>query len=142
MAYRFIDHTADIKVQVKSKNLEDAFINSALALKEAIIGKLKISKKFSRIIKIKGRDKKRLLYEFLEQFLYLLDAKDFLLSELEYLRINKEKKGVKQGFSLQAKVLGDKASGYSFTNNVKAITYSNMEIKEKKITEILFILDV
>ena len=38
-----------------------------------------------------GTDLTNLLYKFLEEFLYLLDAKQFLFSKIEKIKINKEK---------------------------------------------------
>jgi SHS2 domain-containing protein len=65
-----------------------------------------------------------MLYNFLEEFLYLLDAEDFLLSKVKVKLF--------QTTRLEAEVFGDKASNYNFTNNVKAITYNEMFVKKGK----------
>ena len=80
MSYKFLSHTADLKVLVKEKNIESAFSNSAFALKEAICGKIKIKPKITRKFSVKGDDFESLFYNFLEEFLFLLDAKSFLIS--------------------------------------------------------------
>ena len=54
----------------------------------------------------------------------MLDAEDFLLSKIENITI--------KGEELEAEVLGDKASNYKISNNVKAITYNQMFVKQEK----------
>ena len=51
-----------------------------------------------------------------------------MLSKVNNLKIS-EKSGK---FELTAEVIGDKASNYKFTNNVKAITYNKMFVKKEK----------
>lgn len=124
MKYKFLPHTADVKFQAYGKSLEEAFINSAAALKETISGKIKVKARIGRKIKVKGKDNEALLYNFLEEFLYLLDSQRFLLSKVKKIKINDGK--------LICEVLGDKASSYKFTNDVKAVTYNEMFVKKEK----------
>ena len=140
--YKFLEHTADIKVQAFGKTLEESFENSAFALKECIAEKIDIKPKKGRIISVDGKDLSDLLYSFLEEFLFLLDAEDFMLSNIEDLEVAGDEK---TGFSLSAKINGDKASNYKFSNSVKAITFNEMKINEDKKAKnwtIQFVLDV
>jgi SHS2 domain-containing protein len=124
MNFKFLEHTADVKFQASGKNMGEAFKNSALALKKIISNDIKINSKITKEIKIKGKDKKELLYTFLEEFLFLLDTENFILSKITKLKII--------GNELIAEVMGDDSENYKFTNNVKAITYSDMFIKKQK----------
>lgn len=124
MAYKFLEHTADVKFQASGTTLEDAFESAVLALKETIAGKIKVNPAIEKQIKIQGKDKEALLYNFLEEFLYLLDAEDFLLSKIKKIKIT--------GNKLSAVIAGDKSSNYKFTNDVKAITYNQMFVKKEK----------
>lgn len=121
----FIEHTADIKFQAFGKDVKEVFENSSLALKETICGRLNIKEKEKKKIQVKGNDFESLLYNFLEEFLYLLDAKNFLISKLKTMKIDEK------NFKINAVVSGDKASGYDFINNVKAVTYSDMLVKKQ-----------
>ena len=124
MKYKFIPHTADIKFQAYGKNIEEVFSNSALAMLSDIYGKkVKENKKIK--IKVKGQDYESLLYNFLEEFLFLLDSKRFLASKVKKIKIDKKK------FKLEAEIVGDDAKTYGFTNTVKAITYNDMFVKNK-----------
>lgn len=123
--YKFLSHTADIKFQAFGNSLEEAFENSFLALKEVIVDKNKIKNKKIIKIKVHGNDLKELLYNFLEEILFLLDANDFIVGEIKNIKINMKK------LELKADIIGDKASNYKISNDVKAITYNDMFIKNK-----------
>jgi len=124
--FSFIDHTADIMFRAEGKSLEEAYLNSALALKEVMLGNLKVESREKRTISVDGKDEESLLMDFLEEFLYMLDAEDFIISEIKSLRI------ILSGrFKIEAEVYGDKASNYKFTNDVKAITYNEMFVKSE-----------
>jgi SHS2 domain-containing protein len=135
MKYKFLEHTADVKFQSFGKNAEEAFENSALALKETICRKIKVKENEERKIKIKGKDFESMLYKFLEEILYLLEAENFLISRIKKIKI--------EGFGLNAVISGDRASSYKFTNNAKAITYNEMYVKhEKNKWKIQAVIDV
>ncbi len=121
--YKFLEHTADVKFQAYGKTLEEAFTNAALATAETMTKKTKIEQKIKWKIDASGKDLPSLLYNFLEELLFLLDVEDFLLSKVLKIKI--------KGEELEAEVTGDKASNYKITNDVKAITYNEMYVKEK-----------
>jgi len=128
MKYKFLPHTADAKFRAYGKNLEDAFKNSAYAMTDIIVDVKKVRPKIRQKISIKSEDEKALLYDFLEKFLFLLDTKGFLLAKIRKLKIKKEKKG----FSLNALLSGDNYKGYDTKTTIKAVTYQEMEIMQKK----------
>lgn len=125
--YKFLPHTADIKFQAQGQTLEQVFINSAKALTN-IITKQKIKPKIRKKIKVKGRDRESLLYNFLEEFLYLVDSKKFLVGKIDKIKIKKEKE-----YELEADILGDDVGNYETETHVKAITYNHMFVKQQRI---------
>jgi len=122
MKYKFIEHTADIKFQSFGKSLKELFENSALALKE-IITNDKITLKKKKNIKIKGKDRENLLYNFLEEFLFLFETTGFLLRKFESIKIENNQ--------LIAVAVGDEKE-HEINNHVKAITYNDMFIEKQK----------
>lgn len=122
--FEFLEHTADVKFQAFGKSLEKAFENAALALKETIAGKIKIKARIKKKIVIEGKDNPSRLYKFLEEFLYLLDAEDFILSKVKVKFFQKSR--------LEVEVWGDNSRNYKFTNEVKAVTYNQMFVKKEK----------
>jgi len=118
--YKFLEHTADIKFQAFGKTLEDVFENSALAMTKAMFeGKIKEVKK--KKINVKGKDYESLLYNFLEELLFLLDSGNFFLSSCK-VKIS--------GCELSADLIGDSVKNYSPSLDVKAVTYNQMFVKQ------------
>ena len=139
MGYKFLDHTADVKFVAKAETLEKVFEESAKALKETIHGEMEVLSLEKRNLEIEGSDLPNLLYKFLEEFIVLLDAEDFLLSKIDSITIDQGKN------LLTARISGDKAHNYKFTNDVKAVTYNDMEVKQdskKGIWKTQVVLDV
>jgi len=123
MKYKFLEHKADAKFQAFGKTLEEAFGNAALAMFSLMTDIKKVKGKTEKKIKVHGHDKKALLYNFLEELLFLLDKDSFLLSKIKKIKIIDNK--------LEAIVVGDKVGNYETHGEVKAVTYNEMEIKEK-----------
>ncbi|MDH3353159.1 MAG: archease [Nanoarchaeota archaeon] len=123
MPYRFLEHTADVKFRATGENLNEMFISAAEALNETIRGDIKILEQKEKTFEIKEKDVENLLYNFLEEFLFLLDAENFLVSKIKSIEIKDNE--------LKCIVTGDSAENYKFTNDVKAITYSNMFVREE-----------
>jgi len=126
--YKYLEHTADAKFQAFGKTLEEAFKNSALAMLNLMCDTAKVKSKTDKEIKVKGKDKESLLYNFLEELLFLLDSKRFVTGSIKSLKIT----GKSGEYWLNAGLSGDNASKYSFFGQVKAITYNNMLVKENK----------
>lgn len=137
--YRFLEHTADAKFQAFGKTLEEAFTNAALATASLIWDWEKVEKKIEHKVEIEGKDLKQLLNSFLEEIIYLLDSKMFLLSFAEKVRI--EKKGNR--YALKAVFKGDKYSEeYKIYGEVKAITYDEMEIEDNDHFMVQVVVDI
>jgi SHS2 domain-containing protein len=133
--YRFLPHTADMKIEARGCSLEEAFAQASAGLKDAICGPVPVQERFSKHVEVEGADCEQLLYVFLEEFLFLLDSENFLLSRVTGLAIGNNR--------LSADVLGDDAGNYEFSNNVKAVTYSEMTLTEKNDEWVAcFVLDV
>lgn len=129
MKYKFLKHTADAKFQAFGKTLEEAFSNAAIAMFDIIIKTEKIEKNVIKKITIEAKDKEALLYKWLEELLYLLDTKFFVLNSVKNMKIKKEN----EKYVLKAEVTGDIfKEKYERHGAVKAVTYEEMFIKEKK----------
>jgi len=124
MKYKFLEHTADMKFQAFGKSLAECFSNASYAVVE-IITKDKVKPIIKKKIIIKGKDNESLLYNFLEEFLFLLDTENFILSKIENIKIDKE-------LELTANVNGDNVKKYKTITDIKAITYNDMFVLEDK----------
>jgi len=132
--FEFLEHTADAKFRAYGADMGAAFENAALALKQ-IINEKKARPKIRKKIKIKAKDLNSLLYHFLEEFLFLFDSKNFLLSKIK-VKINAKK------MELEAEAYGEEGK-FINEGGVKAITYNEMEIgKEKNKNYVQVVVDV
>ena len=128
MKYKFLEHTADIKFIVHGKKLKDIFENSVLAISEFISKGAEIKNLTEKRFKISGRDYPELLYNFIDEVIYFVDAEDFIPQRAEVHL--EEKKGKR--IILKAILFGDRTGNYENLSHMKAATYSEMYIKENK----------
>ena len=122
--FNFLPHTADIKFQAFGKTIEECFENSGLATAHSIFdGKVK-NKKVKKI-KVKGNDLRSLLYNFLDEIIYLFDAESFLVGDLK-VKINEDKN------VLEAELKGDDVKNYDSKkmDHIKSVTYSEMFVEK------------
>jgi SHS2 domain-containing protein len=85
--YRIIEHPADTGFEVQGRTREQVFENGARALFQIMwrIGKYKENN--PETLTVKGNDLQELLVNFLEEFLYLYDAKGLICSQLKVCSI-------------------------------------------------------
>jgi len=123
MKYKFLEHTADIKFQSFGNSVEEVFENSALAMFNSMSDE-KVKEKKSFKINVKGKDFESLLYNFLEELLFLFDSENFFMSKVKNIKITKD-------FKLEGEVVGDDAKNYEIHIDIKAITYNEMFVKKE-----------
>jgi len=131
----FLSHKADAKFQAFGKTLEELFENAASAMFFLFLNsKIKVKDNINKKIKVQGTDLESLLYNFLEEFLFLFDSKQFLSSEIKKMKITRIGKinENKSKYVLEAEVCGDNAESYNIIGNIKAVTYNQMFIKKNK----------
>ena len=122
--FELLPHTADAMFRAYGRNCEEAFSNSALALFAIITDVTQVEPTIKREVNVKSKDKEALLYDFLEELIYLTDTEGFLLSKVQELSINKDYAGI----NLRAVILGDSAGKYDVVSAIKAMTYNEMKI--------------
>lgn len=125
--YRFLQHTADAKFQAFGATLEEAFANAALAVASVMWDWAKVARNVRLPVEARGRDLERLLYDYLEEILFLLDTRAFLLAGVDNVHI--EETG--EGWRLTADFVGDtNPAKYEIFGEVKAVTYNEMRIEK------------
>jgi len=143
MKYEFLDHTADAKIRSYGQNIEEAFVNAGLAVFSILKNPDEVKSIINKDINVESKEYSSLLYDFLEELLFLLDTEGFLLSKIIDLKIEK-----KQGkLNLSCKIAGDNYKKYNISGNIKSITYNDMIInqdfaeKDKKVM-LQFVVDL
>ncbi len=127
--YEFLPHTADAKFTAYGRTMDEAFANAACAMFSVMVEPKTVKPKIKKMLKIEAEDRKSLLYDWLEHLLVLLDSENFILSSVGRISIAE----TDSGLSLDAEFSGDTISdGYDLEGFVKAVTYNDMDIKEKE----------
>jgi SHS2 domain-containing protein len=122
--YRFLDHTADAKFQSFGRTLEDAYVNAGFAMFSIITDVKKVKPVYAEEIFVRGKDLVSLLYNFLEELLFLFDTKGIMLSRVVEIDIH--------NFTLHAVIEGDiNHDEYEMCGSIKAVTYNEMEVREE-----------
>ncbi|RJS89770.1 archease [Candidatus Bathyarchaeota archaeon] len=117
---------ADLAVRSYGTSLEEAFENMALAMFNAMTPLEKIKPRVEREFEVSGRDLGELLYNFLEEFLFMKDVENLLFSKVE-VKFNEDRT------KLRARCRGEPfdLERHEARTEIKAITYHLMEIKKE-----------
>lgn len=131
--FEFLPHTADFKFKAFGDNLNEVFENTVLAISAYISPDNKIASKKGKVIEAHGKDYESLLYNFIDEILFLIDSEGFIPAKAEVNLM---------GYNLKAELYGDDAKNYEI-KAIKAATYAEMHIKKTaKGFEAQAVLDV
>ncbi|MFO7981529.1 MAG: archease [Candidatus Aminicenantes bacterium] len=139
MKYEFMNHTADAQFRAYGSSLEEAFQNAAEATANLMWETEKIKPIKRKNVNVKGKDRKQMLVNFLEEILFLFESDDFLVHSIKDLSIHKDKKG----YQLKAYFEGDQISDkYEIFGSIKAVTYNEMIIESNDSYMIQVVVDI
>uniref|UniRef100_A0A7C4XLE3 Archease n=1 Tax=candidate division WOR-3 bacterium TaxID=2052148 RepID=A0A7C4XLE3_UNCW3 len=121
--YKYIDHTADLGIEVKGKSLEQLFINTARAIFETQI-KGKILNKAKLSFEIKSISLEELLIEWCRELLYYFSVRRFIPKHYQI--------EITENFELRALLKGDRfdKKRHQIKLEVKNPTYHNLSVKK------------
>ena len=126
--YRFIDHNADIEVEVSGSTLEELFTASAYAWKEVVTEKSPISNSSSYPLDLAQLSPEGLLVSFLDELNYMFQTKKWILGRIEAITIKQED----EDWVLTARLKGEPFSSLKHKAGVeiKAVTFHQPNIKK------------
>ncbi len=139
MPYKFLPHTADAMFEVKAKDVEKVFIDSAKALNAIQVRLNTLKKRIKKEIILKNDSLEFLLYDFLEELVFLKDTEQLLFKDFK-VKIKKNEK-----YELFAECYGDKINPnqQELLCDVKAITLENFKLwREKNFWKATVIVDI
>jgi SHS2 domain-containing protein len=125
MKYKFLEHTADIKVMAEGVTKDEAFQNAALGLTALMVNPELIVSRITRKIEVEAEDTESLLFDFLSEILYLFDIQGTIFNRYD-IKIENNK--------LTCRASGEiyDSTRHEPRSEVKAITYHDMSIKQKE----------
>ncbi len=124
MTYKFLDHTADVMFEVKAKTLNTLFKDSAKAIFETIADVKTIKCKVKKKVVLEG-DVEQLLYDFLEEIIFMKDADSLIFKKVDVKVVGKK---------LEAVFYGDKINikEHKLKGDIKAVTWHGFGIRGVK----------
>ena len=138
--YRFLDHTADIKVEAWGKKLEDVFKNAGIAFYDIILDIQSVETKVSRRIRIEGFDLESLLFNWIDKLILLFELESLVFRDFD-VNISQEP----ELYRLVAAGYGERydREKHGYKVHVKAMTYHEMEIRmENEKYIVRFVVDI
>jgi SHS2 domain-containing protein len=120
--YEIFEHTADIGVRIKGKDLKELFINAGLSLFQISSRKqfTKNKEHATIIVKLKAESIEELFINWLNELLSLSSAKGLIFHniKIDHLEDN----------NLQAHCIGSDIVNYKVNIEIKAATYHQLKI--------------
>lgn len=126
--YNFFDHTADVMFEAYGKTLNELFENAALATQETQVDLKDVKGKIKRKINLKNNSIEMLLFDFLQELIYLKDKDKLLFSKFK-INVKKNKK-----YILTATAHGEELDmrKHELKVDVKAVTLHQFYVKKLK----------
>lgn len=135
-----LDHPADVQIHSWGKSLEEAFEQAAVGIYGIMTELETVDPIQEEKIEASGHDLESLLFNFLDECLFTFSAEPYLCGcQVKITEFNKEE------FSLTAVLKGEQFNldKHPQGTEVKAITYSNLQIHQKPDdVEIYVIVDI
>jgi len=135
--FKTIEHTADIGIEVEADTLEELFEGAALGMLSIIVDPSRdIGRGIEAEVSLEAGDIEGLLFEWLNELIFMMDARGVLLSEFQVDGINE--------VHLEATVRGEKIrqGGNRLMTEVKAATFHQLLVEKRGTWFARVILDV
>ena len=134
LKYDYFDVTADIGFYAYGKSLEEAYENAGLAMFNVITDIKKVKKQESKEFEIVSEDLVSLLYDYLEELLFLQDTEFLFFSDFnkKIKKIVDENSSSLENYKLTCSAYGEEINWdvHTHKSEVKAITFHKMCVKE------------
>lgn len=135
--YELLEHTADIYIRVKAKDLKELFKNAASAMFDIMAEKR--ASKLQKIKKIKVKEEAdnldELFINWLNELLSLSATKELIFSDFKIKKLTEN--------NIEAVLTGGGLSHYKINTEIKAATYHALKIEKiKSIWQAEVVFDV
>ncbi|XP_074599596.1 protein archease isoform X2 [Brevipalpus obovatus] len=134
--YEYLDHTADVQIHAWGETLKEAFEQAAIALGGYMTNLDTVKVEKVALLEAEGEDLVSLLYKWLDEVLFLFCAEPFLVIRNVIITEFDE-----TNFKIKARCGGEAfdLNKHPQGTEIKAITYSNMQVHDK---EVFVIIDI
>jgi SHS2 domain-containing protein len=120
--YRFLDHTADLRIEVEADTLAGLFVEGAAALFDITAGIESVRIREFREVRASGDDAGELFVDWLRELLYCFTGEGMLFSRFEIMVLSETE--------IRARCGGEPFLGrrHEVKCEIKAVTYHGLEI--------------
>ena len=138
MSYKYLEHSTDAFIEVRAKNLEEAFSVAGKSVVETIIDSNNIQEIEEKNIKVKWRNLLNLLYNWLEEIVTITITDGFAIRNFS-VNIKKNKE-----YQIISNISGEKLDikKHNFKVEIKSPTFHLMEIEENDEITMRYLLDL
>jgi SHS2 domain-containing protein len=112
-------------VRVFGQTCEEVFANAAYALFDLLTDLNHVRENLSYDLRVEAADREELLVRWLSELLFLCESRGYLFKNFSFSHLDQT--------SLQAEARGEtfEPSRHEFKMEIKAVTYHQVELKEK-----------
>lgn len=135
--YEYFDVTADVGFYAYGNNINEAFENAGLAMFNVITNTENVGHQKTYDFSIQSEDEISLLFDFLEELLYL--------HEVEFMLFSNFNVAIDENLNLKATIKGEDIdwNKHERGSEVKAITFHKMDVSQSKdLCNVRVILDL
>jgi SHS2 domain-containing protein len=123
--YEYFEHTADLGIRVRAGDLNALFADAATALFAAVVDGLDTVRPAQAVeIAVDGADVEYLLFDWLRELLFRLDADHLLLSQFDVAVSDTGLKATARGEPIDP-------VRHVLSHEVKAITYHGLRVERE-----------
>ncbi len=135
--YRFLDHTADLRIEIQADTPAGLFVEAAVALFDVIAGVDSIEVEEFREVAASGENPRELLVDWLRELLYCFAGERMVFSRFEITAFAETE--------IRARCGGEPfvPGRHQVKHDIKAVTYHGLEIEEHDGTfRVSVVLDI
>jgi len=138
MSYKFLDHATDAFVEIRAKDLKEAFAVTGDVVINITLDQGKVEEKQEKEFSANGKDLRYLLFSWLEEITFVLITEGFAIHSIEFEIIEKD------GYFIKAKAYGEPLDfeKHNFKVEIKAPTFYDMKIEQNDGVFMRFLLDL
>ncbi len=125
MSVKYIDHTADVGLQIQAKSVAECFSEAAQAMFDLIVDIDQIKVNETELVDLEASSLARLMRLWLEELLFLHEVDEMLFSLFEISSLTET--------HLQARVSGERVDPkkHRIKAEIKAVTYHQLIVESR-----------
>ena len=129
MAYTFLDHTADVAVELAAPTPERLYGEALAAFTDTVTDRSAVEAAEGHDLAVEAADPEELMVEWLGELVYRFDVDGLLFARAE-VRIEEAEGG---GLRLEARALGEPydPDRHPLKVAIKGVTYHELEVREE-----------